>query len=48
MTELDISYLLKKLAQFCENAGLYHQYWGLYHFVTVRKMKFNLHYYMAR
>ena len=37
----------KKLAQFCENAGfgdgLYDQYEGLFHFVTVRKMKFNLY-----
>ena len=47
MTDLDINYLQKKLAQFCKNAGfgggLYDQHWGLFHFVTVRKMKFNLY-----
>ena len=39
--------LAKKLTQFCENAGfgdgLYDQHWGLFHFVTVRKMKFDLY-----
>ena len=49
-----ISYQLfaQKLPQFCINTwfgdGLYPQHWGLSHFLTVRKMNFNLHYYMAR